>query len=139
MATGEVYSFVEGRLTLWASASGNASGSGVAFVEDATLTLLYGKLELYHADNTRSRPETGRRANLQVNHMLAFRSLQALADASAAVNAKFEAAVGAVAQSAQIVLYSGSIDSIVWTQRQGDVLHGSLSYHATEWSGFGQA
>lgn len=139
MPSGEVYSFIEGKLYLFPSASGTVSGSALAFVEDATLRLSYGHLELAHADHSYSRPETGRRADLTINQMLAFRTVQALADASAAVNAKFEGSVGGLSQSAQIVLYSGSIDSIQWTQRQGDVFHGGLTFHCTEWSGFGQA
>lgn len=138
--SGEVFSFPEGRLHLWPSASGSNSGSAIAFVVKATLRFQHGWLELPNADKTYTRVETGRRADLTIEHMYAYRSMYALADASAAVNAKFEGLVGggAAAQSAVYALYSGAIDVASITQADGDVFQGSLTMHATEWSAFGQ-
>lgn len=137
-ATGETLSFAEGRLTVWASASGTTSGSGIGFVEDATLRLAYGWEEHRAADGTWLRFETGRRADLSVTNLYAYRTLFALADASAAVNARFEGRVGALTQSAQWDLYSGAISEMEVRQANGNVWRGSLAAHFYSWSAFGQ-
>jgi hypothetical protein len=137
-ASGETLSFAEGRITVWASASGNTSGSGVGFCEDVTLRLAYGWLERRGADGAWSRYETGRRASLDVTHLYAYRTLYALADATAAVNARFEGKAGALTQSGQWDLYSGVITQMELRQADGGVWRGGLAAHFDQWSAFGQ-
>jgi hypothetical protein len=137
-ASGETLSFAEGRITLWASASGSTSGSGVGFCEDATLRLTYGWLERRGADGAWSRYETGRRADLDISHLYAWRTLYALADASAAVNARFQGRAGGLTQSGQWDLYSGVITRAELRQADGAVWRGQLAAHFYEWSAFGQ-
>ena len=137
-ATGEVYSFPEGNLYLYASASGTTSGSGVAFVTQATLNTVFGW------DNT---PDilgryddilTGQVATLTVNHLYADRATFNLFNISGAVNARFEGQMTAgAARSALFVLYSGVVDQYSVQQMDGRVWQASLTMHANMWRGFG--
>lgn len=140
IATGEVFSFAEGKLYLYASASGNTSGSGVGFAENARLSFAYGNWEVRHADGSHTDLETGRRATLNIAALHADRTLFALADAGVAVNAKFEGLVsaGPVQKSAVWVLYSGTVDSVDINQADGQSFRGGYAMHARAWSAFGQ-
>jgi hypothetical protein len=141
VATGETFSFAEGRLYLYASASGNTSGSGIGFAENASLKFAYGWVERVGANNRLVRVLTGQRADLAIGTLLADLALFRLANATAAVNAKFEGLVSAGAalqKSAVWVLYSGVVDEAGITQGQGQLFRGNYSMHAHEWSAFGQ-
>ena len=59
IATGETFSLAEGRLYLYASASGTASGSGIGFFQGGTLAFRYGWFE-YETLNGKRRRLTGR-------------------------------------------------------------------------------
>lgn len=138
-ATGEVFAFPEGRVYLYASASGATSGSGIGWVENARLSLTYGWYNYRTLDTNYHDLLTGQRAEMTVQNMLGDLVLYNLLNGTAAVNAKFEGLMTATAAvSAQWVLYSGVIDSFQVEQVQGDVFKGSYSMHANIWSAFGQ-
>lgn len=139
IATGETYSFAEGRLYLYASASGAASGSGIAFAEGATLREAYGWREMAGANRRRLRVLTGRRVDLTVDTLYSDRTLAALAQGTAAVHAKFEGLVtgAGVGKSAVWWLYSGVIDEVQLRQADNQVWRGSYGMHAHDWSAFG--
>lgn len=139
IATGESYSFPEGKLYLYASASGTASGSGVGYVENARLTFAYGWGEWGTLNAVKQRAITGRRAELSIDAVYADLVFFNLAQASAAVNAKFEGlTTGIGVRSAQWNLYSGVVDAFTVTQAARDVFHASYAMHAEAWSAFGQ-
>lgn len=142
IATGETYSFAEGRLYLYASASGTTSGSGIGYAENATLRITYGWKDRQDLDNGYRHFLTGRRADLTIGNLYADKVLFDLANASAAVNAKFEGRVtgpaGAVQKSAQFVLYSGVVEQFELTQQRGNLFNAAYSMHANLWSAFGQ-
>jgi len=140
IATGEVYAFPEGQLYLYASASGTVSGSGLAFVEDAALRLIYGWLNSRTLDGIYHDDLTGQRAELSVSHLYADRTTFALINASAAVHVKFEGLVtgGGLAKSALYWLYSGAVDEFGLQQVKNGMFVGSFSLHANIWSAFGQ-
>ncbi len=141
IATGEVFSWPEGKLYLYASASGTTSGSGIGFARQSTLTLTYGWLDLEAADRRMYRAITGRRAEMTIGALYSDRSILALVNASAPVHAKFEGVVtggAALGKSGQIVLYSGVVDSYAITQSDGAMFSQSLSLHSRDWSAFGQ-
>src|SRR3972149_4105479 len=120
IATGEVFSFAEGKLYLYASASGTASGSGIGFAQVDRRVL------------------TGRRVELAIETLLADLTLFRLANASAAVNAKFEGLISSgVTQSAQFILYSGAVSEANFGQAAGDVMRGRYAMAANAWSAFG--
>lgn len=138
IATGEVYSFAEGKLYLYASASGNTSGSGIGFAQNASLRFVYGRYEFRGVGKVYRRVVTGQRAELAIETLLADLTLFRLANASAAVNAKFEALISSgVTQSAQWILYSGAVSEANFQQQQGDVMRGRYAMFANEWSAFG--
>src|SRR3990167_7169483 len=135
VATGEVYSFAEGRLYLYASASGNTSGSGIGFAENASLKFAFGWQDHAGANNQYVRALTGQRADLTIGAL--FR----LAQATAAINAKFEGLISAGAalqKSAVWVLYSGVVDEAAISQSDGRLFGGAFSCHFNQWSAFGQ-
>ena len=137
--TAETYSFAEGKLYLYASASGTASGSGIGFAEGARLRISYGWRNHQTLDGQYHDRITGQRADLQVDHLFYDLTLFRLANASAAVNTKFEGLVtGGLGQSALWTLYSGVIDNLEVAQVKGDVFKGGLAYHANSWSALGQ-
>ena len=140
VATGEAYSWAEGKLYLFASASGTTSGSGIGFAENARLRLAVGFDDLRNANRSITRAETGRRADLTIGTLYADRTLVNLANAGAAVNAKFEAYVsaGPVQKSAVFWLYSGVIDTVELAGAEGGLFRGAYAMHANEWSAFGQ-
>ena len=140
IATGETYSFAEGRLYLYASASGAVRGLGIGFAEGANLRLVWGWLNYQDLSGRYYDLLTGRRADLTIDTLYGDRTLFALAEGTAAVNAKFEGQVtgGGVNQSAQFILYSGKVDSMGLTQRDRDINRASYAMHANVWSAFGQ-
>lgn len=137
-ATGEVFAFPEGKLYLWPSASGNASGSGVGFARDSTIRFTYGWKEYKSIDDVYVRLVTAKRAELSINSLLCDQAIFRLAQASAAVNAKFEGSIGGLTQSAMWVLYSGAIDQAGFSQSEGQLFQGNYTMHANIWSAFGQ-
>lgn len=140
IATGEVYAFAEGKLYLYASASGTTSGSGIAFARDATLNLAYGWDENLAYGGTWTRALTARRADLSISHLLADQSTFNIANGTACVNAKFEGLItaGSLSKSAQWTLYSGVIDAFSVAQVDGELFKCSISFHANEWTAIGQ-
>lgn len=137
-ATGETYSFAEGKLYLYASASGTTSGSGVGFATNAEMGFSYGWMNYRNFDGNYHNLITGKYATLSIENLLADTVLFNLANASAAVNAKFESlTTGVAAKSANWVLYSGVIDSLRVNQSMGDLHKFSISLHANVWSAFG--
>jgi len=138
IATGETYSFSEGKLYLYASASGTVSGSGISFARDASLALTYGWTDIQGLYGDVVHVITGRRADLRIGTLYADKTLATLAAATAAVNAKFEGLVtGGLTQSAQWILYSGVIDSVSLSQSDGEMFKGDYAMHANVWSAFG--
>ena len=139
IATGETYAFPDGKLYLYASASGTASGSGVGYVENARLTFTYGWGEWGTLNAVKLRVLTGRRAELSIDTVYADLTFFRLVQASAAVNAKFEGlTTGVGTRSAQFILYSGVIDSFSVVQARRDLFKASYGMHAEQWSAFGQ-
>lgn len=140
IATGEVYAFPEGKLYLYASASGTTSGSGVGFVTESTLTFAYGWDETYCPDGTWARVLTGQRVDMSIGHMLSDRNTFIIANSTGAINAKFEGLItaAAIGKSAYWTLYSGVVDSISVSQSDGNLMSCSLALHAHEWSAVGQ-
>jgi len=141
-ATGEIFAFPEGRLYLYASASGTTSGSGIGFAQGATLTFAYGWREVEYAigapTGNKERHLTGARAELTIENLFGDLALFRLANATAAVNAKFEGVMtGGVSRSAQFVLYSGAVDTLTVNQQDGQSFQGSYSMHSDRWSAFG--
>ena len=137
--TGETYSFPEGKLYLYASASGTTSGSGVGFAQDATLRFSYGWKDRQDLDNGYRHVLTGRRADLTINALYMDRTIFNIANASAVVNARFEGLVTALGtKSAQFLLYSGVIDQLEIEQSQGALFKVGYTMHANLWSAFGQ-
>src|SRR3972149_1078201 len=67
IATGETFSFAEGKLYLYASASGTTSGSGVGFLQGTTITCVYGWDETITCDGRYENVITGRMITLQAN------------------------------------------------------------------------
>lgn len=138
--TGEAFSFPEGKLYLYASASGSTSGSGVGFTQDASLAFQFGWWEGGAPGGKKVHIATGQRVDLTINNLLSDQVLYNLAVSKSAVNANFEALHTALgAKSAQWVLYSGVIDKFEVTQQDGDVFRSNLSMHADSFSAFGQA
>ena len=138
IATGESFSFAEGRLYLYASASGTTSGSGIGFAENATLSISYGWHETQGLDIWQ-RVMTGQLAKLVIGTLYGDRTLFNLANASAAVHAKFEGQItGGLSRSAQWLLYSGVVDNFTVSQQNGALFRATYDMHATEWSAFGQ-
>ncbi len=136
--TGEVYSFAEGKLYLYASASGTTSGSGVGFAEGASLRFAYGWREARDIDRRYRRQIVERRAELSIQNLLGDLTLFRLANGTAAVNAKFEGLItGGFVRSAQWVLYSGVVDEASFTQQRGQIFGGHYAMHANVWSAFG--
>jgi len=140
IATGEVFAFSEGKLYLYASASGTTSGSGIGFAEGAQLTLSYGWLNYRDLSGLYHDLITGQRADLSIDHLYADRVLMTLANGTAAVNAKFEGLVtgAGLGKSAQHLLYSGVIDQVTLTQTENDLFRGRIAMHANTWSAIGQ-
>lgn len=138
IATGETYSFSEGKLYLYASANGTASGSGISFAKEATLNFVFGWVDFQNLNGNYVRILTGQRADLRISTLYADKTLHDLANSTGAVNAKFEGVVtGGRSQSAQYVLYSGVIDSVTLMQVEGDLFKGDYAMHANTWSAFG--
>lgn len=140
IATGETFSFAEGKLYLYASASGTTSGSGIGFARAATLRFVYGWVDFPTLNGGWQRLITGKRADLNIGQLYGDRTLFTLADSTAAVNAKFEGLVTGNAQttkSAQYILYSGVVDDVEINQNNGDLFQASYAMHANEWSAFG--
>lgn len=138
IATGETYGFSEGKLYLYASASGTTSGSGISFAKDASLQFTYGWVDFQDLNGKYNRIITGKRADLRIATLYADKTLATLANSTAAVNAKFEGLVtGGLTQSAQWILYSGVIDAVSLSQSESDVFKGDYAMHANVWSAFG--
>ena len=157
----EVFAFPEGKLYLWyaysgywsayltASGTGSASasaiaqsgslasGTALAFAQDATLTFAYGWIERYHDDGTYRRSLSGQRADLNIGHMLSDQATYNLAQSKSAMNATFEGYISGTQQTARWTLYSGVIDNISINQAEGALFNSKLSYHAYEWSATG--
>lgn len=140
LPTAETFSFVEGKLFVWASASGvGATGSGIAFARDSTIRFTYGWIEHRSIDDVYIRLVTARRADLSVMSLLCDQQLYRYAQASAPVNARFEGLVtGGLSQSAIWQLYSGVIEQASFSQADGQLFQGNYTMHANEWSAFGQ-
>lgn len=138
IATGETFAFPEGKLYLYASASGTTSGSGVGFAQNAEMGFSFGWVNYRNFDGNYHNLLTGKYATLSIETLLADQVLFTLANASAAVNAKFEGlTTGVAAKSANWVLYSGVIDNVRVNQSIGDLHKFSISLHANVWSAFG--
>lgn len=139
IATGEVFSFAEGRLYLYATVSGNTSGSGIGFAENASLKFAHGWKDFDLEELKVERILTGMRADLAIGKLVSDLVLFRLAQATAAVNAKFEGliAAGPVQQSAVWVLYSGVVDEAAINQNQGALFGGTFQAHFATWSAFG--
>lgn len=139
IATGEAFSFAEGRIWLYASASGTTSGSGIGFARDTTLRFAYGYrnergLKLNYFDI-----RTGQRAELSIGALYADRTLVALIHASAPVNVRFVGIVtGVGVKSAEFALYSGAVDSFSLLETEGQVWKATYGMHANSFSAFGQ-
>ena len=138
--TGEVYHFGEGRLYLYASASGTTSGSGIGYAEGATLSFVYGWKDNPRADLNYRRILTGKRVDLSIDTLYADRTTYNLFAASANVNAKFEGLItgAGLGKSAQFILYSGVIDNAQFRQQRDQIFAASFTFHANEWSALGQ-
>ncbi|HEY4724210.1 MAG TPA: hypothetical protein VII92_20310 [Anaerolineae bacterium] len=138
IATGEVFAFPEGKLYLYASASGTTSGSGVGFAENAALQFAYDWIDAAGADGRHDHVLMAKEARLTIGALVGDLTLWRLANATAAVNAKFEGLItGGYIQSAQFVLYSGAVDAAGINQAEGDLFRGRYEMHAYEWSAFG--
>ena len=141
IATGETFSFNEGKLYLYASASGTTSGSGIGFARGATLTFTYGWLEVGNAAGDYLSVITGKRAALSIDNLLGDANLFNLANSTGAINARFEAlvtgAAGAVNKSAYWSLYSGAVETVSFTQSDNELMAGSYSMYARQWSAWG--
>ena len=139
IATGEVYSFAEGKLYLFAAAAGNTSGSGIGFAENASLKVAFGWKDFDLEEFKVERIVTGQRLDLAVGTLFADLTLFRLAQATATVNAKFEGLVTAGAvQSAVWVLYSGVVDEATISQANGAMFGGNFAAHFAQWSACGQ-
>lgn len=139
IATGETFSFAEGKFYLYASASGTTSGSGVGFARGAVLTFTYGWLEVGNVVGDYVSVITGQRVSISIDSLLGDQTLFTLANATAAVNARFEGLVtGGRSQSAYWLLYSGNVETVSVTQNDGALMIGSYSMYARKWSAFGQ-
>ena len=139
IATGETYSFAEGKLYLYASASGSTSGSGIGWAENATIRFNYGYVNHRLLNGTYYDLLTGRRADMTIGSLYGDMTLFNLANSTAAVNAKFEGLVtGGLSQSAIWILYSGVVDVFTVNQEQDQVFKAAIGMHANTWSGFGQ-
>lgn len=140
IATGETYSFPEGRVIIFASASGSTSGSGVGLVRNAQFALSFGWREWQDANGEWHRKPTGARADINIDHLYADRTLFNLANGTAAVNLRFEGLTTAngFGRSGVFVFYSGVVDAQSLAQPDGDVFRASLAAHFNTWSGFGQ-
>ena len=137
IATGETFAFPEGKLYLYASASGTTSGSGIGFATDARLEFAYDWIDAAGADGRHDHVLLARQARLAIGALFGDLTLWRLANATAAVNAKFEGLVtGGIIQSAQVILYSGVVDAASVSQNDGDVFQGRYEMHAFEWSAF---
>ena len=138
--TGEVYHFGEGRLILWASASGTTSGSGVGYVSNSTLSFVLAWKNIPRCDLNYRDILTGRRIDLSIEHLYYDRTLNTLFNSTAAINAKFEALqTGAgLGKSAIWQLYSGVIDNNSISQADGRMFGSQFAIHANIWSAFGQ-
>src|SRR3972149_3005276 len=111
IATGETFSFAEGKLYLYASASGTTSGSGVGFLQGTTITCVYGWDENITCDGRYENVITGRMITLQANALHGDQYLFRLANLSRAVNARSERpASGGRTKGSWFSLYSGVID-----------------------------
>lgn len=139
IATGEVFSFAEGKLYLWAAASGNTSGSGVGFAENASLKFAHGWKDFDLEELKVERILTGQRVDLVIGKLVSDLGLFRLAQATASVNAKFEGliAAGPLQQSALWVLYSGVVDEAAINQNQGALFGGNFAAHFATWSALG--
>lgn len=137
--TGEVFSFAEGRVWLYASASGTTSGSGIGFARDTTVRFSYGYrnergLQFRYLDI-----RTGQRAEMTVGALYADRTLVALIHASAPVNVRFQAiTTGVGVKSGEFALYSGAVDSFQLQETEGGLWRASYGMHANSFSAFGQ-
>ena len=138
IATGETFSFAEGKLYLYASASGTSSGSGIGFVQGVTLTCSYGWDETMTCDARYENVITGKIITLAAKALHGDNYLFRLANLTGAVNARFEALItGGRSQSAQFALYSGIIDHTTLDESDGSINQGGLSMYARVWSAFG--
>jgi len=138
IATGETFSFAEGKLYLYASASGTTSGSGVGFMQGATITCVYGWDETITCDGRYENVITGRMITLQANALHSDQYLFRLANLTGAVNARFEALVtGGRSQSAWFLLYSGVIHNASISESDGAINRGSFSMYARAWTAIG--
>ena len=138
VATGEVFSFAEGKLILYASASGATTGSGVGFVQGVSLTFAYGWDETLTCDGRYENVITGKIATLAANVLHGDNYLFRLANLAGAVNARFESLItGGRSQSAQFLLYSGVIDNASVQESDGSLNEGAFSMYARTWSAIG--
>lgn len=138
--TAETFSFAEGKLFLWASASGaGATGSGIAFCQDSTIRFNYGWIEYRSIDAVYLRFITGQRVDMSIANLLSDTQMWRLVQASAAINARFEGTVtGGLSRSAIWQLYSGVVEQAQISQAEGTLFRGNYTMHANEWSAFGQ-
>jgi hypothetical protein len=139
IATGEVFAFPEGKLYLYASASGTTSGSGIGFATDSTLAFSYGWENTYCPDGSWSTILTGQRADMSIGHLLADRNTFVIANSTGAIHARFEGLITAagIGKSAYWTIYSGVVDAISVTQSDGSLMTCALNLHAYEWSAVG--
>lgn len=138
VATGETFSFAEGKLILYASASGTTTGSGVGFVQGVSLTFAYGWDETLTCDGRYENVITGKLVTLAANVLHGDNYLFRLANLTGAVNARFESLItGGRSQSAQFLLYSGMIDNAALQESDGDINRGTFSMYARSWSAIG--
>ena len=141
IATGEVFAFPEGRLYLYASGSGNTSGSGIGFAVGAQMQYVYGWKERFDAGAIQpKRAITGQRCDLTIDNLLGDLVLFNLANATSMVQAKFEGLItGGRVRSAEWILNSGAVDSVGMSQDEGNTFRGSYAAHFYSWSAFGEA
>jgi len=140
IATGESYSFAEGRLYLYASASGTTSGSGIGFARNAQMRVTYGWRRWRNADGTYARAITGQQVDLSIESLYSDRTLFNLTNGTAAVNAKFEGLVtgAGLGKSAQFTMISGDISECQLDQSDGEMFRYRFAYMANNWTVAGQ-
>lgn len=140
IATGESFSFAEGKLYLYASASGTTSGSGIGFARNAQMRFSYGWQRWRNQDGTYSQALTGKECDLSIENLYSDRTLFNLANATAACNAKFEGLVtgAGLGKSAQFVMYSGVVTDFQIDQADGQLFRSRFSFLANAWTGLGQ-
>src|SRR3989304_10639455 len=89
IATGEVFAFPEGKLYLYASASGTTSGSGIGFAENAALQFAYDWVDAAGADGRHDHVLMAKEARLTIGALVGDLTLWRLGDAKGGGKAQF--------------------------------------------------